>query len=190
MKRTRKCPSTHETKLENVIVKTYGRTTKSRVKFYFCAILIGLAILWTNRRISPSPKQDLLITRNLKQTILKWIENKKNITHNLINHPALSAVEDDASTPEIWRLFDNCLTDQVLVGNTEDVYQLGHIRGYNRVVFTAESWCLKNLNIEKVEGLWTARGLEGVTTLTYTDGRWATGAFRAGAMWGEMRTFR
>ena len=99
-------------------------------------------------------------------------------------------MEDDASTPEIWRLFDNCLTDQVLVGNAGDVYQLGHIRGHNRVVFTAESWCLKNLNIEKVEGLWTGRGLEGVATLTHTDGRWTTGAFHLGAMWGEMRTFR
>ena len=187
MKRTRKSPSTQENKVENVIVNTYGRTTKSRVKFYVCAVLIGLAILWNNRRISPSPKRDLLITRNLKQMILKWIENKKNITHNPINHPVLSA-KNDASTPEILRLFDNCLTDQVLVD--EDVYQLGHIRGHHQVVFTPESWCLKNLNIERVEGMWTGRGLEGVTILTYTDGRWAMGTFTAGAMCGEMRTFR
>ena len=41
-----------------------------------------------------------------------------------------------------------------------------------------------------MEGIWTGRGLEGVTTLTYTDGRWAMGTFTAGAIWGEMRTFR
>ena len=186
MKRTRKSPSSfpEEPQIENV--NTYGRTTKSKVRFYFCAILIGLAILWNNRKISPSPKQDLLLTRNIKQTILKWIENKKN--SSFINSPIF--FEDDDSEKEIVRLFDNCQTDEVLLDHAEDVHYLGHLRGHHRVVFTADSWCLKNLNIADVEGLWTGRGLEGLATLTYTDGRWTTGTFHLGAMWGEMRTFR
>ena len=186
MKRTRKSSSSlaEEPQIENV--NTYGRTTKSKVRFYFCAILIGLAILWNNRKISPSPKQDLLLTRNVKQTILKWIENKKNSSY--INSPIF--FDDDDSEKEIVRLFDNCQTDEVLLDHAEDIHQLGHLRGHHRVVFTANSWCLKNLNIANVEGLWTGRGLEGVATLTYTDGGWTAGPFRLGAMWGEMRTFR
>ena len=185
MKRARRnCSQPQEPKIENV--NTYGRTTRSRIKFYICAIFIGLAILWNNRKISPSPKQDLILTRNLKQTILKWIENKKNSTY--INSASLS--QDEDSEEEIFRLFDNCQTDQVLVDNADDVYHLGHLRGHHRVEFTAESWCLRNLNIASVEGLWTGRGLQGVTTLTYTDGRWATGTFSLGAIRGEMRTFR
>ena len=113
-----------------------------------------------------------------------WLENKKNISHI----SGLEAFEDNDSDRKISRLFDNCLTDQVFVN--DDAVQLGHVRGRGRAVFTEESWCRQNLNMESVEGEWSGRGLAGVTSLTYTDGRTASGVFRDGAVWGELRTFR
>ena len=181
MKRTRRCPNnSHEPKTEHLT--TYGRTSKSRVKLYFCSFM-GLAILWNLRRES-SKSHDVLQTKNIKQSISMWLEIKKNISHI----SGLEAFEDNDSDRKISRLFDNCLTDQVFVN--DDAVQLGHVRGRGRAVFTEESWCRQNLNMESVEGEWSGRGLAGVTGLTYTDGRTASGVFRDGAVWGELRTFR
>lgn len=166
-------------------ISNKGRTSQSMLKYTVSVSAMCIALLYISIQNSENKKySEKLITKHLRKQINNWINKKINITTENNIHTV--------NSENVIRLLDNCATDSVSTSEISDdeTYQLFQILGFKKVQFTSESWCRKYLSIESIEGWWDKSGLNGISNITYTDGRFAIGQFHKGAIWGEMKTYR
>ena len=193
MKRRTAAPvSSSGAQLAPTQVPATGRASRARLRLGLGLVILGAAayIVSSRGQRVQSPARDThIVTADLKQRIVRWMEDKTNVTGfghaSVLDHRH----QGDTEAEEV-RLLQNCAADEVTADAGKELGRLGGARGHRRLVFSAASWCRHNLGIASVEGRWAEAGLEGAANITYTDGRVALASLRRGVMCGEVRTLR
>ena len=179
---------------KNVTPQSCGRSTKSTVwKLSF--LLLGIMIALVYRNTDPgsevvSKLSETLTSEYLMLRLEEWLESK---LRSGVSEEAAS----EAGESELVRMFDSCVADNITLtsvtshpaGESQVIFSQ-ITAGQNKIYFSESSWCRSNLEVESIEGEWRPGGLEGPVNITFTDGRFALGYFRRGAVEGELRTYR
>ena len=75
-------------------------------------------------------------TTNLKEKIIEWMNNRKNISS--FHHNNLLKSNREPQSQDAKKLFDKCASDIVFDDN-KDVFKLTEVHGHKKIIFSEDS---------------------------------------------------